>query len=196
MFDSAGDRQPVGLCHPDTHLIVPGVGGLVAEQHQVELAAVDLQLFDRVHDGGGRGLRIGLGQTGLHPDRGVSAHRERIPQLLVRLRPADREHGDRTAVLSDDPDGLLDRALLVWADRETEVPCVDRLAVIGQRDRRTGARNSFDADQYLHGDQLFIRVSSGSNRGVRPLRATVTGYRSPMYSTVSLVPSSAYSVGR
>jgi hypothetical protein len=44
--------------------------------------------------------------------------------------------------------------------------------------------------------QQRSRASSGSNSGVEPATATVTGYRSPMYWTASLVPATASSTGR
>src|SRR5439155_24382254 len=45
-------------------------------------------------------------------------------------------------------------------------------------------------------DQLLTRVFCGSNSGVGPTTATVAGYRSPKYSTASLVPTLACSGGR
>ena len=44
--------------------------------------------------------------------------------------------------------------------------------------------------------QLLTRSLSGSNSGVEPATATVTGYCSPRYSTASRLPSTAYSAGR
>src|SRR5260370_1210979 len=44
--------------------------------------------------------------------------------------------------------------------------------------------------------QLRIRSFAGSNNGVAPARATVTGYCSPRYSTSSELPSTACSAGR
>jgi len=41
-----------------------------------------------------------------------------------------------------------------------------------------------------------MRSLAGSNNGVAPATATVTGYRSPMYSTRSELPSTATSAGR
>ena len=60
----------------------------------------------------------------------------------------------RTAVAAalrlDDPDGLLDRALLVRADREAEVAGVDVLAVGGQEDPAAGRGHALDADEDVH----------------------------------------------
>src|SRR5207244_11844065 len=50
-----------------------------------------------------------------------------------------------------------------------------------------------DADNDVH-DRM--RAFSGSNRGVEPATATVTGYCSPRYSTRSDVPTFATSGGR
>ena len=44
--------------------------------------------------------------------------------------------------------------------------------------------------------QLLTREFSGSNSGVEPATATVTGYRSPMYSTARARPATAWSAGR
>ncbi len=44
--------------------------------------------------------------------------------------------------------------------------------------------------------QLLTRSFSGSNSGVEPATATVTGYRSPRYSTASARPATACSAGR
>jgi hypothetical protein len=46
----------------------------------------------------------------------------------------------------DEPQRLLDRALLMRADREPEVAGVDLLLIGGERDPRAGFRNAFDAD--------------------------------------------------
>ena len=50
----------------------------------------------------------------------------------------------------DEPDRLLDAALLVRADREAEVPGVDRLLVVGQDDPPAGHRHALHADEDLH----------------------------------------------
>jgi hypothetical protein len=49
-------------------------------------------------------------------------------------------------VTLDEPQRLLDRALLVRADREAEVAGVDLLLVDGERDPRAGLRDALDAD--------------------------------------------------
>ena len=50
----------------------------------------------------------------------------------------ERQDGRLAAVLLDDPDGLLDRALLVRADDEAEVARVDRPGVVGEHDPAAG----------------------------------------------------------
>ena len=66
----------------------------------------------------------------------------------------------------------------------------------GHHDLATDHRDALDADQDLHRGQLLTRSFSGSNSGVEPATATVTGYRSPRYSTASARPASACSAGR
>ena len=94
----------------------------------------------------------------------------------------------------DDLHRLLDAALLVRADREAEVACLDRALVAGEDDLSAGERHALDADEDVHHD--LMRAFSGSKIGVEPTTATVTGYRSAMYSTASSPPSTACSGGR
>src|SRR5262249_23044038 len=84
-------------------------------------------------------------------------------------------------------------ALLVRADGEAEVPRLDRLLVGREHDAAAGDRHALDADQDPH---ARTRAFSGSNSGVEPARATVTGKRCPRYSTESCSPSRACSDGR
>ena len=113
--------------------------------------------------------------------RAGSPGRSRSPSRRAagpRPRPGPRVRtADRAALRLDDPDGLLDRALLVRADREAEEPGVDRLPVGGQDDPAAGRGHALDADEDVHRrvDQLRIRLFSGSNSGVAPATATVTG---------------------
>src|SRR5437660_12739037 len=79
------------------------------------------------------------------------------------------------------------------ADREPEVPGLDRLLVRRQHDRAAGHRHPLDAHQDVH---ERIRSLSGSKIGVEPATATVTGYRSLRYSTASCSPTFACSGGR
>src|SRR4029079_4889278 len=108
-------------------------------------------------------------------------------------RGTEGQDGGRAALFLDDPNGLLDPALLVRADRVAEELRIDRLAVRGQHDPAARLRHALDADQDVH-DRM--RVLSGSNSGVEPATATVTGYCSPRYSTSSGVPTFATSGGR
>ena len=83
--------------------------------------------------------------------------------------------GVRTAELpplADEPDGLLRGALPVGADGEPEVLRVDDLFVRGQADPAPGRRHPLDADEHVH---ARILAFSGSNGGVLPATATVTG---------------------
>ena len=77
------------------------------------------------------------------PSRAGSPARCRSPSrrgAAPRPRPGPSVRtADRAALRLDDPDGLLDRALLVRADREAEEPRVDVAAVGGQR--RSGRRS-------------------------------------------------------
>ena len=75
----------------------------------------------------------------------------------------------------DDPDGLLDGALLVRADREAQEPGVDLLPIGGQDDPAAGRGHALDADEDLHRAQPRMRSLSGSKSGRQPATATVTG---------------------
>ena len=92
------------------HLVAAGVRRLVAEQQQVE-ASLRHRVGDR---GGGRG-RVELLAVRLQQDPGADPHRERVSQLLGRGRGPERRDGRRAAVRLDEPQRLLDRALLVRA---------------------------------------------------------------------------------
>ena len=81
-------------------------------------------------------------------------------------------------------DGLLHRALLVRADGEARGAGVDFLPVGGHQHLPADGGHPLDADQDVHPGQHRIRSLAGSNSGVAPATATVTGYSSPMYSTV------------
>ena len=106
---------------------------------------------------------------------------------------------DLAAVLLDEPHRLLDAALLVRADREAEVARLDRLLVGGEDHAPAGQRDALDADEDPHAGTASaarMRSLSGSKIGVEPATATVTGKRSPMYSTASCSPTTACSGGR
>src|SRR5262249_52448795 len=74
-----------------------------------------------------------------------------------------------------------------------EMARVDVGAVVRQQDPAARRRDALDADEDVH---ERMRAFSGSNSGRLPATATVTGYRSPKYSTRSFVPSTACSGGR
>ena len=107
-------------------------------------------------------------------DAAVDADRHRVAQLLLGLGRAEREHDGLAAVRLDEAHGLLDAALLVRADREAEVPRLDRLLVGGEHDPAARHGHALDADQDLHRHDRIL-VFSGSKIGVEPATATVTG---------------------
>src|SRR6202035_37690 len=84
-----------------------------------------------------------------------------------------------TVAPSGDLDRLLDGAFLVRADGEPGEPGVHFLLVRGQHDLAADHGNALDAGADLHTAQLRTRLFSGSNSGVDPATATVTGYCSP-----------------
>src|SRR4029079_2091063 len=104
----------------------------------------------------------------------------RAASLLSRLSRHQRQPDGLPAVRLDEPHGLLDTALLVRADREPEVPGLDRPVVVREHDRAAGHRHPFHADEDPH---ERILVFSGSKIGRAPTTSTVTGNRSVMYST-------------
>ena len=104
----------------------------------------------------------------------IDADRHRLAQLVGRLLGSEGQDRARAAVGLDDPDGLLDRAFLVRADREAQVAGIDRLLVGGQRDLPGRRRDALDADEDVH-RQARTRAFSGSNSGVEPTTSTVTG---------------------
>ena len=113
-------------------LVVAVVGRLVAEEEQVDTAVA------RVASAIAAAVACGIPvvAVGLEQHRRLDAHRDRVLQLLDGRRRSERQHGRRAAVPLDEPQRLLDRALLVRADREPEVARVDRLLVGGERDPR------------------------------------------------------------
>ena len=101
-------------------------------------------------DGGGGGDRAELPAVGLQQHRAVRAQRQRAAQLLDRRLRAQGQHRDRAAQPLGDLHRLLDRALLVRADREPGHPGVDLLPVRGHRDLAAYGGDALDADEYLH----------------------------------------------
>ena len=194
-LDAGQDRPAERTPDADRDLVAAGVAGLVAQEQHVERAAGGLVLADGVHDRRGRGLGVPLLPAGDEVDRARDADRHRVAKLLERLGRAEGEDHGLAAVLLDEAHGLLDRALLVRADGEPEVPGVDRAAVLGEGDPAGDRRDALDADQDLHLRPGCGRFS-GSNSGRAPTTATVTGYSSAKYCTNSLVPSTACSGGR
>jgi hypothetical protein len=90
-----------------------------------------------------------------------------------RLGDAEGEHGDAATVLLDDAYRLLDRHLLVRADREAKALRVNLGAVVGEHEPPTAQRHSLNADQDVH--QERIRSFLGSNGAAAPTMSTVTG---------------------
>ena len=135
-------------------------------------------------DGGGDRLRgalripVALGDREQHRLR--HPHRHRVAQLLLGLGRAQRQHGRLATVLLDELRGCLDRALLVRRRGERKVGGVDVLPVGGDVDPRARSRHPLHAHQNSHAGSVFMRLSSGSNRGWLPTLATVTGYCSFM----------------
>ena len=105
-------------------------------------------------------------------DRAIDSERHRVAQLLHRLGGAEREDDRLAAVSLDETDGFLDAALLVRADREAEMPGLDRLRVVGQVILPARQRHALHADENPHERTL---VFSGSKIGVEPTTSTVTG---------------------
>ena len=73
----------------------------------------------------------------------------RVAHALGRRR-AERQHGAGATLGLDDPDRLLDGALLVRADREAEIADVDLGPVGRQDDPPARGRHPLDADQDVH----------------------------------------------
>ena len=96
--------------------------------------------LDRLGDRAGGRDRVPLAAVGLEQDRPLDADRHRVAELLLGLGRPERQDGGRAALRLDDPDRLLDAALLVRADREAEEARVDVLPVGGQHDPPAGLR--------------------------------------------------------
>ena len=131
-----------------------------------------LVVADRLDDRARRRLRVPLLAVGDEVDRAVDPERHRVAELLLRLRRAEREDDRLAAVRLDQPDRLLDAALLVRADREPEVLRLDRLRVLGEDDLAARHRDALDADEDPH---ERILVFSGSKIGAEPTTSIVTG---------------------
>ena len=158
------DRPPERMRDADPDLVVPAVGGLVAEEDEVERPALRLVGADRRDDRRGDALRIPLVLAGDEVDRAIDAERHRLAQLLDRLRRPEAQRDGLAAVRLDEPHGLLHAALLVRADGEAEVLRVERLRVVGEQDAPAGQRHALDADEELH---ARILAFSGSKIGAR-----------------------------
>ena len=192
-LDAVDDRTAERPGDADADLEPARVGRLVAEQDEVERSRRSASSArDGRHERAGGGLRRrGPGPSIVDEDGPVDADRDGVAQLLVGLGRADGQHGARPAVLLDEADRLLDRALLVRAGREAEVlrvdaagrPAVSVMRAPGAGTRLTQARTRRPSGI---GGQRFIRASSGSNSGVLPATATRTGYWSSMYMHAQL----------
>ncbi len=156
----------------DPDLVVPGVRRLVAEEQKVELPTSNSRVPHRIDDRVGGRLRVPFRPIRLQEDAAVGADRHAVPELLLCLGRAEREHDDLTAARFDDAHGLLDGALLVRADREAEVPRLERLRVVGQDHAPAGDRDPLDGAEDLHERILSL---SGSKGARDPTMSTVTG---------------------
>jgi hypothetical protein len=168
-LDPVDRGQPERVGDPDRHLVVAGIGGLVAEQQQVELGAVGAHGVD---DCRRRRLRVPLAAVGDQVDAAVHADGHHVAQLLLGLGGSEREHHGLPPMRFDQPDRLLGGALLVRAHRKPQVSGLDGLLVLGEGDLAAGERHPLDADEDVH---ERTRAFSASNTGVASLVATVTG---------------------
>ena len=132
----------------------------------------DSSRADRLDDRACRRLGVPLLLARDEVDRAVGAERQRVAELLLGLRRAEREDDRLAARRLDQPDRLLDAALLVRADREAEVLRLDRLLVGGEDDPPARHRHALHAGQDPHDRTL---VFSGSKIGAEPTTSSVTG---------------------
>ena len=89
--------RPDGVRQPDRHLEVAGVGGVVAEQHQVVRARRrPSAAVTTARDLGGDVGRAERDRVGLDQHPGVRAERERAADLLDRLGDADADDRSRS----------------------------------------------------------------------------------------------------
>ena len=176
LLQPGDDRESERVRDADPDLEARGVRRLVAEEEKVER----LLGADRLDDRRRGRLRVPLLALRLEQDPAVGADRHAVAELLLRLRRAERQHDHLASAGLDDPHRLLDRALLVRRDRETEVLRVDRLRVGGEHHLPAGDRHPLDADEDPHERILSL---SGSNGGREPTTSTVTGWSSSMYWT-------------
>ena len=168
-------RQPEHVRHADADLVAARVGRLVAEEQQVE----GRRPAHRVRDRRGGRLRVPVARR-----RSRAGSRAPMP-IATASRSCSAAAGGPSvstvvvaAVRGREPDRLLDRALLVRADRVPEEGVSTAWASGRQGDPRSGLGHALDADEDVH---RLMRAFSGSKSGREPATSTVTGYRSPMY---------------
>ena len=125
--DDAGASERDG--DADADLEAARVGRLVAEHEQVEGAVRRLLGPDLRGQGRGRRDRVPVAAAGVEEHRPVGADGHRLAQLVLRLGRAEGHDRRRAAVRLDQPDGLLDGALLMRADGEAQELGVDVLRV-------------------------------------------------------------------
>ena len=167
--DAVDHGQPERVGEPDADLEVAGVGGVVAEQHQVVAASLVGVRLDDGRDLPGHVGRPEGDAVRLDVDRRAAPERQRRAQLLRRLGGPQRQHRGLAAGRVGDADGELDGALLVRADRVTGHAPVDSLAVGRQHDLAGRVGHALDADEHPHRiAHQRIRSLAGSNseRGV------------------------------
>ncbi len=107
-------------------------------------------------------------------DRAVDAKGHRVAELLDGFCGPQRQDHRLAAVRLDQPHSLFDAALLVRADGESQVARLEGLRITGEHHPPSGQRHSLNADQDTKTHDR-IRRFSGSNTGVGPATATVTG---------------------
>src|SRR5882672_3390963 len=193
LLEPGDARPPKRLRDADADLEPTRVGRLVAEEDDVERTVRRLIRANRIQQRRSRRFAIPFLAVRLQVDRAVDPKRHRVAQLFDGLGWAQGDHDRVAFVRFDQPHRLLDPALLVRAHRETQVARVDRARVLGEHDAPSGDRHPLDAGE---DSQERMRRFSGSNSGVAPDTATVTWYRSPMYSTARPSPTTACSGGR
>ena len=106
-LDAVHDRASERVSHADPDLEATGVGGLVAEQDQIERAVRGLDVGDGRSDRRGSSLRIPIGAVDRQQHGLGDTEAGRVAQLLVRLGGTECQHRCLAAVLLDQSAPLL-----------------------------------------------------------------------------------------
>ncbi len=166
--DAVDDRPAELVGQPDADLEVAGVGGVVAEQHQVVRRRASWSRTTRRSRARRRPGRSATASASTWV-AAVQPRASAVRSCSTASASPSGQHGRRALGRRGDLHGQLDRALLVRADGEAGEAAVDGLPSSVSTTSPAESGDPLDADQHVgHRDPLVGRVEQRRSR--RPSR--------------------------